>query len=49
VAPLIIGETGIISKLLRKYLNYVPGKHDMKEIQKTTISGTVQILTKILT
>jgi hypothetical protein len=25
VASLIIGETGTISKLLRQYLNYIPG------------------------
>jgi hypothetical protein len=49
VAPFIIGETGTISKLLRKYLNNVPGKHNIKEIQKTAISGTVQIPRKILT
>jgi hypothetical protein len=49
VATLIIGETRTISKLLRIYLNYILGKPDIKEIQKTATSGTAQILRKILT
>ena len=35
VIPVITGGTGIISKSSRKYLNYIPGKHDIKELQKT--------------
>jgi hypothetical protein len=40
VTPVIIGTTGTISKSLRKYLSSVPGKHDIKELQKTAILGT---------
>jgi hypothetical protein len=46
--PLIIGATATISKSLRKYLSSIPGKHDMKELQKTAILGTAHILRKVL-
>jgi hypothetical protein len=39
----IIGKTGTILKSFRKYLRNVPGKHDIKELQKTAIFGTAQI------
>jgi hypothetical protein len=34
VIPVIIGATGTISKSFRKYLNNVPGNHEVKELQK---------------
>jgi hypothetical protein len=34
VIPSIIGATGSISKSFRKYLTSIPGKQDMKELQK---------------
>jgi hypothetical protein len=40
--------TGTISKSLRKYLSSIPGKHDIKELQKTAILGTGHILRKAL-
>jgi hypothetical protein len=40
VIPVIIGATGTISKLLRQYLNNIPGEHKIKELQKTAILGT---------
>jgi hypothetical protein len=48
VMPVIIGATGTISKSFRKYLSSIPGKHDIKELQKTTILGTVHILRRAL-
>jgi hypothetical protein len=48
VRPEIIGTTGTISKSFRKYLSSVPGKHDIKELQKTAILGTAHILRKVL-
>jgi hypothetical protein len=48
VIPLIIGATGTISKSFRKYLSNVPGKHEVKELQKTAILGTAHILRKVL-
>ena len=40
VIPVIRGETGTISKSFRKYVSNIPGKHDVKELQKTAILGT---------
>jgi hypothetical protein len=34
VIPVIIGATGNVSKSLRQYLTNIPGKHEIKEIQK---------------
>ena len=39
VIPVIIGATGTISKSFRKYLSNIPGKHEVKELQKTAILG----------
>jgi hypothetical protein len=46
--PVIIGATGTISKSFRKYSSSVPGKHNIKELQKTAILGTEHILWKVL-
>jgi hypothetical protein len=48
VLPLIIGATGTISKSFRKYGSNIPGKHEVKELQKTAILGTAHILRKVL-
>ena len=42
VIPVIIGTTGTISKSFRKYVSNIPGKHNVKELQKTAILGKVQ-------
>jgi hypothetical protein len=49
VMPVIIGATGTFSKSFRKYLSSIPGKHDIKELQKTAILGTAHTLRKVLT
>jgi len=46
--PVIIGATGAISKSFRKYVSNIPGKHEIKELQKTAILGTEHILRKVL-
>jgi hypothetical protein len=46
--PVITGATGTISKFFRKYLSSVPGKHDIKELQKTAVLGTAQTLREVL-
>jgi hypothetical protein len=46
--PVIIGATGTISKSFRKYLSSIPGKHDIKELQKTAILGTARTLREVL-
>jgi hypothetical protein len=48
LTPVIIGATGTISKSFRKYLSSIPGKHKVKELQKTAILGTAHILRKVL-
>ena len=49
VIPVIIGANGTISKSFRKYVSNIPGNHKGKELQKTPILGTAQILQKVLT
>jgi hypothetical protein len=48
VIPVIIGATGTISKSFRKYVNNIPGNHEVWELQKTAILGTAHILRKVL-
>ena len=48
VIPVIIGATWTISKSFRKYVSNIPGKHEVKELQKTAILGTTHILRKVL-
>jgi hypothetical protein len=48
VIPVTIGATGTISKSFRKYVSTIPGKHEVKELQKTAILGTAHILRKVL-
>ena len=40
VKPVIIGESGTISKSLRQYLSNVQGKHEIKELLKAATLGT---------
>ena len=49
VIPVIIGATGTISQVFRKYVRNIPGNHEVKELQKTAILGTAHILRKVLT
>ena len=48
VISVIIGATGTISKSFRKYVSNIPGKHEVKELQKIAILGTAHILWKVL-
>ena len=43
-----VAPTGTISKSFRKYVSNIPGKHEVKELQKTAILGTAHILRKVL-
>jgi hypothetical protein len=49
VIPVIIGATGTIPKSLKKYVSNLPGNHEVKKLQKTSILGTAHILRKVLT
>jgi hypothetical protein len=42
------GATGTISKSLRQYLNNIPGRHKIKDVQKTGVLGTAHIVWKVL-
>jgi hypothetical protein len=44
VIPVLIQATGAISKSFRKYLSNIPGKHEIKELQKTAILNTTHML-----
>ena len=48
VTPVIIGVTGTITKSLRQYLSNIPGKHEIKELQKTAILGTAHTLREVI-
>jgi len=48
VIAVIVRATGTISKLFRKYVSNIPGKHEVKELQKTAILGTAHTLRKVL-
>jgi len=47
VIPVITGATGTISKSFRKQVSNIPGKHEVKELQKTAILGTAHILQNV--
>ena len=49
VIPVIIGATGTTSNSLTQYLSNIPGKDDIKELQKPAILGTACILREVLT
>jgi len=49
VIRVITGVSGTISKSFRKYVNNIPGNHDIYELQKTAILGTAHILQKVRT
>jgi hypothetical protein len=39
VTAVIIGVNGTISKSLRQFLSNIPGKHEIKELQKKSHTG----------
>ena len=48
VISVITVANGTISKSFRKYVSKTPGKHEVKELQKTAILGTAHILREVL-
>jgi len=48
VIPVIIGATGTVSKSFRKYVSNIPGKKEVKELQKTAILGIAHTLREVL-
>jgi hypothetical protein len=49
IIPVQIGTTGIVTKVLRKHLEGLPGKHSIDSLQKTAIRvlGTSHIIRKV--
>jgi len=48
VIKVIIGATGTISKSFRKFVSNIPGKHEVKKLQKTAILSIAHIFRKVL-
>jgi len=46
--PVMIRATGTVSKSLTQYLSNIPGRHEIKELQKTAILGTAHKLREVL-
>ena len=46
--PVIIRVIGTISKSFIQYTNNTPGRHEMKELQETSMLGTAHTLRKVL-
>jgi len=44
---LVTGATGTISETFRKYQSNIPGKHEIREHQKTAMLVTAHILPKV--
>ena len=44
----IIGETVTISKSFKHNLSNIPGKHEIKELQKTDMLGTAHLILRVL-
>ena len=43
VIPIIIGATGIVEKGIQSYLQKIPGKHYLYNLQRSAILGTAHI------
>ncbi len=48
VVPVIIGTTGIVEKNMKKYLNKIPGQHNIYSLQRSAVLGNAHILRKVL-
>jgi hypothetical protein len=48
IIPTIIGAIETITKLCRKYLSSITGKHNNQEMQTKAILATAHILRKVL-
>ena len=48
VIPTILGSTGVIEMNIKKYLQSIPGQHNIYNLQRSGILGTAHILRKVL-
>ena len=40
IVPIVVGCTGVVDKMFAKYIEKIPGKINIFEIQKITLLGT---------
>jgi hypothetical protein len=48
IIPVIIGATGIVTKVLKTNLEAIPGKYSVDSLYKTDVLGTSHKLRKVL-
>jgi hypothetical protein len=48
IIPVIIEATRLVTEVLKKNLETIPGKHSVASVQKTAILGTSHIIRKAL-
>jgi len=48
IRPVIIGATGIVTKVLRKNMEIIPGKRSLDSLQKTATLRPSHIIRKLL-
>jgi len=48
VIPITTATNVIISTSFRKYLSHIPGKHEIKDLEKRTMLGIAHMLQKVL-
>jgi hypothetical protein len=48
IIPVITGATGIVTRVLKKYLETISGKQSVDSLQKTAVLGTSHIIRKVL-
>ena len=48
VIPIIIGATGIVEKGIQRYLQKIPGKHNLYNLQRSAILGMAHFLRKVI-
>ena len=48
IVLVILGESGIVTRSLKKNLETIPGKHSIDSLQKTAILGTSHTIREVL-
>ena len=48
IIPVVIGALGIIKMQSQNFIDQIPGKSSLQEIQKIVLTSTTQILQKVL-
>jgi hypothetical protein len=48
IISVVIGANGIVTKVLKKNLKTIPGKHSIDSLQKTAVLGTSHIIRKVM-